>query len=709
MSECPTSEILSCFADGESIDGVEAHLDSCLQCREWLDTYFKKSFQGTKSTTVPRHLIEAALKATRNADHDLPRTVGDYELLELIGRGGMGVVYRAHDKNLQREVAIKALAPALLANPEAIERFQREARAAAALDHQNVLPIHAFGGLEDSTNFPFIAMPLIRGESLESKIRREGKLSVKETLDLARQIASGLTAAHEAGIVHRDIKPGNILIDTDGKALIADFGLARMGDDASLTLPDVRAGTPQFMAPEQALGQPVSYATDLFCFGAMLYNMLVGHLPFPGKSTPEVLHALSITSPDPVRKVRPDVPAWLSHLIELLLEKNPADRPASTRMVADMLATESAPGHPSRRQRKKRRYLIGLFILALAATTFIALEKTGRSALVNAALSKTTGRPFSIRGQWGTFDQLNTVCDTAKEGDVIDIHLRRDLLVTPMSAVAKSITLSGHGTGRLLETRGQTLFRGQGDCVFENLIIIRNGGDDGSPQSLISHRQGTLTLNQCLIAVENLATFEQLGRREAVLRLDDASLTARNSILSSSSSYAIHLTGQHPASFSFDNCGIRGFALLVPEGSNAAITVDIHRSTLSTLGLFLSPRGRSLPKISITGDSNLIRCGVLVWKNDARANSLKSIDWQMKDSVLGEFRFLFGRGESIRQFPAASEAVKTDFAAVWPEAALSLQFSNDLGLPKQQLSVGKPEEFISAAEWSKYGFQSQSR
>lgn len=713
MSACPDSDALSRFANGacdEAAAGeIENHLDHCGQCRAWLDVFFQSSLPPNTGTSgkVPRHLIDSAIAATRPeaADHALPRRVGDYDLLEIIGRGGMGVVYRAIDRNLNREVAVKALSPALLANPAAIERFQREARAAAALEHENVLPVHAFGGLDDGSGFPFIAMPLVRGESLEARLLRDGRLSVSDTLDIAKQIAAGLSAAHEAGIVHRDIKPANILIDTGSKALIADFGLARMDDDAALTLPDARAGTPHFMAPEQALGGTVSQASDLFCFGAMLHRMLSGELPFPGNSSTEVLHALATKQPSPVRKIRADVPAWLSHLIEALLEKNPGERPASARLVGEMLATESAPGHPSRRQRRVRRRIAFASIFLIVAGLFVVSELSGRSILINSGLSAINGQPFSIRGKWGTFKNLDTAWEAVRDGQTIEVRQRGDLSLRAPASSPKSVTLVGTGSGRLLETKGRTIFHGRGQCLIENLTIVRTGSGSEMTEPLIAHSGGTLTIRQCRILFDKAPNLSQFARRESVLRLDDASLTAHDSVLRSNSTYLIHNTGDKASRLTFENCGLRGFALLVIDGAPASLTVDLRQSTLSALGCFLSPRRRAFPNIIVTGERNILRCGVLVWKNDKRAIVLDAIDWQMRDSVLGEFRSLFARDESIRQSSPDSETIRNNFAIRWPDAAASLQITDDLGMPKQQQSDSKRGEFAPADEWSEYGRQ----
>ena len=263
-----------------------------------------------------------------------------YEALEVVGRGGMGVVFRAFDTKLHRVVAIKALAPQLATSSAARQRFVREARAAAAVTHEHVIDIHA---VEDAGPVPYLVMQYIDGTTLQKKLDRTGQLSLKEILRIGMQIAEGLAAAHRQGLVHRDVKPANILLENGVERVkLSDFGLARAGDDASLTQSGVVAGTPMYMSPEQADGLPVDFRSDLFSLGSVLYAMCTGRPPFRAPSPLAVLKRVCEETPRPIREVNPELPPCLGDLVARLHAKAPADRFASAREVADLLARHLA-------------------------------------------------------------------------------------------------------------------------------------------------------------------------------------------------------------------------------------------------------------------------------------------------------------------------------------------------------------------------------
>jgi serine/threonine protein kinase len=259
-----------------------------------------------------------------------------YEVLEVVGRGGMGIVLRARDTKLERIVAIKVLTEALADCGTSRQRFVREARAAAAIRDEHVVDIHA---VCDDAAVPYLVMEYIEGCTLEALLRRGGPLGLKEVLRIGLQVASGLAAAHKQGLVHRDVKPANILLENGVQRVkLTDFGLARAADDASLTQSGVIAGTPLYMAPEQAADEPIDARTDLFSLGGVLYEMCTGQPAFGAPSSVAVLRRVCNETPRPIREVNPDIPKALCRLIERLHAKNPADRPASAQEVADLLA-----------------------------------------------------------------------------------------------------------------------------------------------------------------------------------------------------------------------------------------------------------------------------------------------------------------------------------------------------------------------------------
>jgi tRNA A-37 threonylcarbamoyl transferase component Bud32 len=259
-----------------------------------------------------------------------------YEVLEVVGRGGTGVVLRARDTKLLRIVALKVLAAPLAASGTARQRFAREARAAAAVRDDHVIDIHA---VRDDAPAPYLVMEFIDGCNLEALLRKGGPREVKEVLRIGIQVASGLAAAHRQGLVHRDVKPANILLENGVQRVkLTDFGLARAADDASLTQSGYIAGTPLYMAPEQAAGEPIDARADLFSLGSVLYELCTGRPAFRAPSTVAVLKRVCDEAPRPIREVNPDVPEPLCRLIEQLQAKKPADRPASAQEVADRLA-----------------------------------------------------------------------------------------------------------------------------------------------------------------------------------------------------------------------------------------------------------------------------------------------------------------------------------------------------------------------------------
>lgn len=262
--------------------------------------------------------------------------LGNYEISEVVGQGGMGVVLKAFDSSLHRVVAVKILASHLAHHATARKRFIREAQAAAAVCHENVVTIHA---IDEIGPQPKIVMQFVSGGSLQERLDQEGPFDLKEILRISMQTAAGLAAAHAQGLVHRDVKPANILLENGVQRVkLTDFGLARVVDDASLTLSGVIAGTPQYMAPEQAWGKVVDHRADLFGLGAVMYAMCVGHSPFRARSTMAVLKRVCEEEPRPIAAINPDIPDWLSRIIGKLLAKNPDERFKDASEVCDLLA-----------------------------------------------------------------------------------------------------------------------------------------------------------------------------------------------------------------------------------------------------------------------------------------------------------------------------------------------------------------------------------
>lgn len=272
--------------------------------------------------------------APSSRDDSLGR-LDHYEILRVLGKGGFGTVFKAFDEKLHRMVAIKVLAPELAASGTAKARFLREARAAAAVNHEHVVGTHAIG--EAPT--PYFVMEYIEGQTLQEKLDENGPLELKEILRIGLPIAEGLAAAHKHGLMHRDIKPGNILLENGVERVkIADFGLARAVDDASVTQSGVVAGTPTYMSPEQAEGLTLDQRSDLFSLGTVLYVMCTGRPPFRASGTMAVLKRVIEETARPIREVNPEMPQCLCDIVEKLHAKNPKDRYQSAKEVAELLA-----------------------------------------------------------------------------------------------------------------------------------------------------------------------------------------------------------------------------------------------------------------------------------------------------------------------------------------------------------------------------------
>ena len=261
--------------------------------------------------------------------------IGRYEVERLIGSGGMGVVFKAIDTELNRPVAIKVLAPYLAGNGAARQRFAREAKAAAAVVHEHVVPIY---NVESDGESPFLVMHYVSGESLQARIDREGALELCEILRIGMQVASGLEAAHAQGLVHRDIKPSNILLEQGvERSLITDFGLARAADDASLTNTGFHTGTPPYMSPEQARGDSVDWRSDLFSLGSLMYAICTGRPPFRAETAYGVLRKITDTEPRSIREINPQIPEWLEDIVKQLMCKDVASRMNSANQVSKLL------------------------------------------------------------------------------------------------------------------------------------------------------------------------------------------------------------------------------------------------------------------------------------------------------------------------------------------------------------------------------------
>ena len=330
----------------------------------------------------------------------IDRTLLHYRVINKIGAGGMGVVYRALDTKLDREVALKVVPEDFASDPRRLARFEREAKAIAALNHPNIVTIHS---IEEDQGIHFLTMELVEGKSLDQIVPRGG-LSLEQVLEIARSLTEALAAAHERGIIHRDLKPGNVMVTTDGRVKVLDFGLAKLLSDASpagvdfkasqtptatvsLTAAGIVVGTVPYMSPEYLDGHIADHRTDIFSLGVVLYEMVTGLLPFQGRSGPAVMSSILRDDPRPVSDLNPKTPAHLVRVIERCLEKDPEKRYQSASDVGYELDTMSGVAKSPRRPTPKRwssslpstrlLVVVGLLAVIVLLSTFLLNRWTG--------------------------------------------------------------------------------------------------------------------------------------------------------------------------------------------------------------------------------------------------------------------------------------------------------------------------------------------
>ena len=360
----------ACQGDKKLRQEVESLLAQNVSASGVLD---RPAWEGADSLLAPppRGILPGSGQAIASPG----RTISHYRIVAKLGEGGMGVVYKAEDTNLERPVALKFPAAYLLESEEHKERFLREAKAAASLDHPNICVVHEVGEVDGQI---FFAMGYIDGPEVRAKIK-EGPLKLDEALNIAIQAAEGLRAAHERGIVHRDIKSANLMLTSSGQVKIMDFGLVQLPDRSRLTKPDAIMGTPAYMSPEQAQGQPTDRRTDIWSLGVVLYEMVTGRLPFEGEREHAVVYAIINEPHEPITAIRAGVPLELDRILNQALAKKPEERYQHLDdMLVDLrrLRAEPARGwskrsrvHAARpRQTSRRRAVFAIAGGALVAT-----------------------------------------------------------------------------------------------------------------------------------------------------------------------------------------------------------------------------------------------------------------------------------------------------------------------------------------------------
>jgi serine/threonine protein kinase len=525
---CPEPIRLKGLLDGTLPEGEQAalngHLETCEPCQETLESlvaggesWWERARQlgreqvgcgGALQRVMAQMRAEPA--GQREAAHADPAAeslrawldaparpghlgrLGPYEVLEVIGRGGMGVVLRAFDPTLNRLVAIKVLAPQLAAGGSARKRFLREAQSAAAVSHEHVIAIHA---VAEANGLPYLVMPLVRGVSLQDRLDRAGPLPLPEILQIGLQTAEGLAAAHAEGLIHRDIKPANILLSivsgqspalkTDGERAkasgprtvvkITDFGLARAVHDGGLTQSGVIAGTPQYMAPEQARGERLDPRADLFSLGGVLYAMCTGQPPFQAGNTPALLRRVCEAEPRSIREINPAIPDSLVDLIARLHAKDPADRIQTAAEVAGLLrdhfahvqhslrvrpsaqtVSQSPPAEPGLGRWLLTRHRETVAVVLLVLISGLALLEAADVTRVRQAVAAFFSKPapevepppeetLTLRYGWKVGQTYPYAVRIVAEGETVDEVMDGNSVYAVRSVTEDGTTLIHHG------------------------------------------------------------------------------------------------------------------------------------------------------------------------------------------------------------------------------------------------------------------------
>jgi len=642
--------------------GVGNKDQSALQCSERLGQLMRSlsshseyaSEQVASAPSEPLAFLEPAHK------EGLLGLLGNYEVLEEVDRGGMGIVLKARDPALNRIVAIKALSPALAHHPSARARFLREARAAAAVAHENVMTIHA---VEEFRETPYLVMQFIAGKSLKDRIRQSAPMPVVEIVRIAYQIADGLAAAHRLGLIHRDIKPSNILLENSVERVkITDFGLARAADDSSLTHAGHIAGTPEYMSPEQAQGESADSRADLFSLGCVMYEMATGISPFQASTVLGAMRKVCDTQPLAANRVNPAVPEWLANLINRLLEKDRSKRgPAAEKLAAilgERLATlqnpsqsvspelsgsASAPAgvfsdQPDHSNFKRVATTIAILsVIGIMAVWLFGLWRQAPDRLPNGAGVE----PLALEARFAlvrnggaedVFTSLKEAIRAAPSGAIVECQFNGAYPVEAMDLGTNALTLrAGTGFTPWLSQReeGSTMFTSRGTLVLEGLTFKGTPPAESrlNPDNPASFRAAFARVAGASFFAAH-CRFEFVGENErrhrpipSCVSLEDCPrvvlfgcefrtgygcvidwLTSRQSEVD-----------RIPGSTLIENCTQYGVLLALERDSRAKVSLTLRRSTLARGIMLFLIQHQDFPPITIDAADCIFDGSHLIW------------------------------------------------------------------------------------------------
>lgn len=572
-SPCPSETELLALLEGNLAPEDESrllqHLDTCVACQKTVE-------QDTAGISVPDQLAETRQSQSDPDYRELvdrikspewapppfanegfdPRKSWQNESFELIselGRGGMGVVYLAHEKSLDRKVAVKFLTPQLASQPGAKQRFVREAKAAAAIRDSGAITIH---GVSEGSP-PFIVMEYVEGETLQERMERK-PFTVEETIDIAKQIARVLHQAHSINVLHRDIKPANVLLDSHSQeAKLTDFGLAQIAGESKLTQSGMLIGTPAYMAPELLeLREDVDGRADLYSLGVLLYAMLTGRSPFESGSILSTIRNVAALSPPSISEVRSDVPTWLTSLILDLLEKEPENRPDNANQVLQRLESRQiVTANPQNVSQPTEKGNLPWPLIGGGLVAVLLLLIAGswmNSSNVQPFISRTDDETFQ-------FDSLAEALAESPDGATIEIQsdgpfllqetrLSKELSMVAAPGVQPSIVFDSANSyeGAMLTTNSSLTLEG-----LELSYVAEDGNDEAF--ALVRLDGGNL------IVRNSRMTFS--GEEGCCISADldqESNLQLSESVISAWPGESIQLIFRETASVLMENCTITG-------------------------------------------------------------------------------------------------------------------------------------------------------
>jgi hypothetical protein len=581
MIECPDRAELNGLIAGhlppDRQEALERHLDHCGRCRQELDELcgggtvvpdgpVPQCLSPSPSDALKRVMADLASAPERSSPPaggvearpgypfsllqptDRPGflgRLGAYDIRREIGRGGMGVVFEGLDPALNRTVAIKVLSPLAVMDEEARGRFLREAQAAAALEHEHVVTVHA---VDQVAGMPFLVMQYVAGESLADRLARDKRLPLADVVRIGVQVARGLAAAHAKGLVHRDIKPANIILDAaTGRTKIADFGLAKSVGDTSLTTTGTVAGTPEFMSPEQAAGglggEVVDARSDLFSLGVVLYVASSGVSPFRAESPLLALDRVRREEPVPLDELDPSLPKWFSAVVGRLMMKDPADRLSSAEELAALLEQRTEPptavlhAPAPARPRYRRAVVVALAVLVgVAVAAGVYFGRPDRTPGEQPPDTTTPAPPrepgFYIAGQPTRYADLAQAAAAAPDDAVIEVSGDGPFPTLPVRLTGKPLTIRAAPGSRPVitaappgEVQPGPLLRTDADLQLEGLELrwAINAPKGGSEEMLLEHcvivnSRGRLALVHCQFTPDSGTVSVGASGRELVLK-----------------------------------------------------------------------------------------------------------------------------------------------------------------------------------------------